>query len=139
MSSSLAHALQDFTDPQSEAQLQFLDATVQAIETASCAQADLQALFGVFERFPEEDGYGVFWGILHALEACDGYESELLASVQRQPCEFNVLMVNRLLNAEVSEVEGHALEDVLRDVVLHPKATGQAVHDAKHYLVRRGA
>ena len=91
-------------------------------------------MLGVFERFPEQDGYGVFWGILHALEACDGYEAELLVSVQRKPCEFNVLMINRLLNADVYEVEGHSLEDVLRSVAVNPTATAQAVHDAKQYL-----
>ena len=99
MSSLLVQALQAFADPHSEAQLQALDVAVQEIAPASCAHAEFQAMFGVFERFPSQDGYGVFWGILHALEACDGYELELRASVQRKPCEFNVLMVNRLLNA----------------------------------------
>lgn len=96
-------------------------------------------MLGVFERFPEQDGYGVFWGILHALEACEGYELELLASVSRKPCEFNVLMVNRLLNAGVSEIQGQSLDGILRFVVSSPRATAQAVHDAKHYLARREA
>lgn len=136
MSSQLVQALENFTDAQSEAQLQSLDATVQAIEPVSCSQAEFRALLGVFERFSEEDGYGVFWGILHALEACDGYEPELLASVQRKPCEFNVLMINRLLNANVYQIDGHSLKDVLRSVVLNPAATAQAAHDAKQYLAR---
>lgn len=96
-------------------------------------------MLSVFERFAEKDGYGVFWGILHALEACDGYEPELLASVRRKPCEFNVLMINRLLNAEVTEIEGHSLQDVLRSVVSNPEATAQAVHDANNYLARHEA
>lgn len=102
MQSPLVKVLQSFKDPQSESQLRALDLAVQAIDCASCTQAEFHALLSIFERFPEQDGYGVFWGIIHALEACDGYESELLASVQRKPCEFNVRMVNRLLNAEVN-------------------------------------
>jgi len=94
-------------------------------------------MLSLFERFPEQDGYGVFWGIIHVLEACEGYESELLASVQRKPCEFNVLMINRLLNAGVVEVEGRSLEGVLRSVLENAAATPQALHDAQHYLERR--
>lgn len=139
MSSPLVRALQKFADPQDEAQLQALDVAVQEIDPAACSQAEFQAMLGVFERFPEQDGYGVFWGILHALEACDGYEPELLASVQRKPCEFNVRMINRLLNADVFEVEGHSLEGVLRSVAVNPAATALAVHDAKQYWARREA
>ena len=139
MSSPLVQALQSFADPQSEGQLQALDVAVQAIDPASCAHAEFQAMLEVFERFPDQDGYGVFWGIVHALEACNGYEPQLLASVQRKPCEFNVLMVSRLLNAGISEVEGRSLEGVLRSVLANGEATSQAVHDAGQYLARREA
>lgn len=139
MLSPLIQALHRFSDPHSEADLQALDTAVQKVSPASCADAEFQAMLGVFERFPEEDGYGVFWGILHALEACEGYEPELLASVTRSPCVFNVLMVNRLLNAGISEVKGQSLESILRDVISSPRATPQAVRDAKKYLARRVA
>jgi len=136
---SLIEQLEAFTDPQSEAQLQALDAAVQEISASSIGKVEIEALLGVFERFPEADGFGVFWGVLHALEALEGYEPLLIASVQRKPCEFNVLMVNRLLNAGVNQIEGQTLDSLLTAVLSNPQATGQAIHDAKQYLARRGS
>jgi hypothetical protein len=46
----------------------------------------------VFERFPDHDGYGVMWSVLHGIEAILNYEIELLASVRRLPTEFGVVM-----------------------------------------------
>lgn len=136
MTSKLVESLQRFSDPQSESQLNALDAAVQGVDPESCTSAEHRAMFEVFERFPEDDGFEVFWGILHALEACSGYESELLASVQRKPCEFNVLMINRLLNGGISEVAGVSLTDALRSVLTNDRATPQALLDAREYLAR---
>src|ERR1700723_1101145 len=55
----------------------------------------VEDLLAVFERFPEDDGAGVFWSILHGLEALTGYEPALVRSVQKRPSEFGVLMVGR--------------------------------------------
>lgn len=137
MSSTLLEVLHAFTDPENEAQLHALDVAIQALALASCGQAELQVLFDVFERFAEHDGYGVFWSILHMLEVCDGCTSALLASVRRKPCEFNVLMINRLLNAGLSDIDGQSLENVLQSVLLHPDATAQALDDAAYYLALR--
>jgi hypothetical protein len=56
-------------------------------------------LFGVFERFPDHDGYGVMWSVLHGIEAIRNYEIELLASIRRLPTEFGVVMLRRLVDA----------------------------------------
>lgn len=138
MNSPLLENIERFSDPQDEAELKSLDTTVQTIDPGTCGPREIQALFGVFERFPEHDGFGVFWGILHALETCQGYESELVASVQRQPCEFNVLMINRLLNAGVVVINGHQLVGVLKQVLADKKSTCQALHDAQSYLRIQG-
>lgn len=135
---TLVQELEAFTDSQSEVQLQMLDATVQEIDASTCGRAEIDALLGVFERFPEVDGFGVFWGILHRLESVEGYESQLVASVQRTPCEFNVLMVIRLLNAGITQIEGQPLKGLLVSVLSNPRATTQAIYDAKLYLSRTG-
>jgi hypothetical protein len=137
MSQPIVAALHAFTDARSEEQLQALDAAIRSIDPLRCGKSEVKALLGIFERFPEQDGFGVFWGILHVLEACRDYEPELVASVQRKPCEFNVLMVNRLLNAGVTEVSGSSLEDLLLSARASGKATSQALHDIEHYLARR--
>ena len=137
MASLIVQALGQFSDPQSEVQLKALDAAVQAITPDECGEAEFRAMLHVFERFPEDDGFGIFWGLVHALEACSGYESEMLASVARKPCEFNVLLVNRLLNAGITDVDGVSLEGVLSSVMESNAATPRVRHDAERYIARR--
>jgi len=72
-----------------------------------------ESLLGVFERFPDEDGFDVFWSILHALESREGYEKSLVVSVKRNPHEMSVLMLNRILNADVFKIGNESIIDIL--------------------------
>lgn len=57
----------------------------------------MPTLFKVFERFPNDDGAGVLWSIVHGIENLDlPYETELLASLTRQPSEMGKIMLDRL-------------------------------------------
>ena len=127
MTQSLSEAAEWFTDPHDELQLHRLDELLQSAAAQSFGHNEYRALLGIFERFPTEDGFGVFWGIIHCLESCSGYEPDLIASVLRKPVEFNVLMVNRLLNAGILNIDGQSLVSVLASVASNPAAT----HDAK--------
>jgi len=61
------------------------------------SQESLSTLFRVFERFPDEDGAGVFWSIVHGVEATDlNYGAALRLSLERRSSEFGELMMNRL-------------------------------------------
>lgn len=73
-------------------------------------------LLAVLERFPEDDGVGVFWSIVHGVESIPGYEAELLRSLCRQPSELAVTMACRLLNSGVSQIGGEPIVAVLRSV-----------------------
>jgi hypothetical protein len=73
-------------------------------------------LLSVFERYPDEDGAGVVWGVLHGLESLPNYEPELLRSLARQPSEFGIRMLGRLLNAGVKEVAGVSLLSRLQEI-----------------------
>ena len=110
---------------------------MRAVAPCACGPAEVRALLGVFERFPEEDGYGIFWGIVHALEACPGYETEVIESVRRKPCEFNVLLIVRMLSSGITVVDGTPLDVVLRSVQSSAAATAQAVEDAMTCLELR--
>lgn len=60
----------------------------------------LPTLFGVFERFPEDDGAGVFWSIVHGVEALPyNYGPLLQASHARTPSEMSTVMIARLANS----------------------------------------
>jgi hypothetical protein len=56
----------------------------------------IPVLFRVFERFPDEDGAGVLWSIVHGLERRNDYEVALTDSLARQPSEMGNLMLQRL-------------------------------------------
>jgi hypothetical protein len=112
--------IEHFTDPLDEEQLKHLEEAIAVIPPKDCGEKEFQALFQIFERFPDNDGYGVFWSIVHYLEACDSYESALIQSVERLPVEFNLLMLNRLMNAGVYEVNGRSILSLLEAVSSNP-------------------
>jgi hypothetical protein len=57
----------------------------------------LPVLFGVFERFPRDDGAGVLWSIVHGVESLDyDYEQPLRESLARSRSELGEVMLDRL-------------------------------------------
>jgi hypothetical protein len=137
MSQSLIEVLDCFADPQNEAQLRQLEEILGSLRPKSCGSKEFRALLGVFERFPADDGYGVFWSIVHLLEASTNYEPALLESVARMPVEFNVLMVNRLLNGGIAEVEGRSLLAVLSSVASNPAVGDRVRESAQRFIARQ--
>lgn len=134
MSRPLIEALESFTKPHDETELQQLEEALGAVRPEDCGQPEFRALLGVFERFPEDDGYGIFWSIVHFLEACEGYEAALIESATRCPVAFNLLMVNRQINGGVDEIEGQALLSVLASVASNPAALASARESARGFI-----
>lgn len=120
--------LESVKDAESTDDLSRLDGALNALPLAADRFRCIPALLGLFERFPWSDGFESFWGILHALEKLPGYESELIASVRRTPGEFNLSMINRLLNGGISEVKGESLLRILHEIA-----------NAKHHSPRAKA
>ena len=63
----------------------------------------LDALFRVFERFPNEHN-DWFWSYLHGIEGLLGYERKLLASFRRSPAEHTGLMLLRLVDGDQTHI-----------------------------------
>ncbi|VWD34810.1 hypothetical protein BLA39750_04924 [Burkholderia lata] len=99
-----------------------LDVLVTELWQAGHPEQAIPELLSVFERYPEEDGLGVIWGVLHGLESLPNYEPALLRSLARQPSEFGVCMVGRLLNAGIREVDGISLLAILRELAATAKS-----------------
>jgi hypothetical protein len=112
-------------------ELQKLDDTIQRLLDSEGAELGIDALLRVLERFPTKDGYGIFWGIVHGLESLPGYEVRLLESVRRQPSLFSLLMVNRILNAGIAEVNGVNLLTVLKEVAADEMQPEEIREDAR--------
>jgi hypothetical protein len=64
------------------------------------------AIFGLFERFPEDDGSGVFWSALHGIEAAGGYEDLLLQYFHRHPSLMTSTMLRRIRKSGQTHI-GH--------------------------------
>jgi len=60
----------------------------------------LPVVFGLFERFPDEDGAGVLWGVVHGVESLGvDYDQALRESISRQPSLMGRIMLGRLERA----------------------------------------
>jgi hypothetical protein len=68
------------------------------------------AFFNLFERFPKEDGAGVFWTALHGMEHIGNYEKDLLRYFRRFPSLMTNIMLKRMANSGISEVSGVNIE-----------------------------
>src|SRR3990167_10643635 len=134
MSTSFIQEIESLSNPRDESQLRRLDEALASTYPLDCGEKEFRSLLQVFERFPEDDGFEVFWGIVHFLEACNGYEPFLIESVNRMPVEFNVVMINRLLNAGVAKIGDSPLMDVLESVLLHSSATQDAKQCAQRFI-----
>jgi hypothetical protein len=71
-----------------------LDTLLSELWQGTVSTACLLVLFRVFERFPQDDGAGVFWSIVHGVESTDlNYEQPLRESLSRQPSELGQIML----------------------------------------------
>lgn len=80
-----------------------LDELLDELWSEGVTEGSLPILFTVFERFPEEDGAGVLWSIVHGVESLPfDYESALRQSLQRKPSFMGKIMLRRLEKANES-------------------------------------
>ncbi|MDR2284182.1 MAG: hypothetical protein LBE37_13280 [Sphingobacterium sp.] len=66
---------------------------------SSEAKKAIGPLLKIFERLDEGHYDEVLWSIIHSVEALKEYEGDLIDSVNRCPNEYNLLMINRILNS----------------------------------------
>src|SRR5262245_40688164 len=113
-----------------------LDALLEELWRDGSPQAVIPELLRVFERFPNDDGAGVFWSILHGLEALPGYEQQLLTSIGRVPSDMGVTMLGRLLNAGYDSIDGVPTRHILQEVITRFDAGETAKETARSFLER---
>jgi len=97
---------------------------------------EIQALFGLYEKFPTSDGYGLFWSILHKIEASGDYESLLIESTQRKPALFNLSMIKRLLNGGIYFIGDVNLLNLLTQVANDKNQLEILRQDAQDFIDR---
>jgi len=113
--SEIAHDIANFAPPE-DGSWRHLDSLLDELWRAGNPEQAMPEMLSVFERYPEEDGYGVMWTIVHGLESLPNYQPELLRSLARQPSELGIAMVGRILNAGTTEIGGVSLLQTLHDL-----------------------
>lgn len=111
-----------------------LQALIDEYFVSPVADAHINVWFRLYERFPENHGHGVFWTILHGLEAQSGCAAAVIASVRRRPTHYPVMMINRMLNGGIRTVAGVDLLELLRQVAADEQAGAGVREDAERYL-----
>lgn len=101
------------------------------------AEKGIINLLKVMERFPDEDGDGVLWSIVHGIEEIDNYEQKLLDSLGRQPSHLGVLMIHRIENSNQTKICGKNIKEIYKELLVHPKLTGEVREDLKKYLTEK--
>jgi hypothetical protein len=130
----LIETVNAITSVEDAAQLERLDHAISDYFAHPEAAAHLRIWFGLFERFPEDDAYEMFWSILHGIEALPNYETDLIASLRRRPSRFPVLMVNRMLNAGQSHAGGVDLMSLLESVTADETCPSSVREDAESFI-----
>ena len=93
----ITRALNAFTSMQDVEQLKQLKTLVKVLDRSAINPELYRALFDLYERFPEDDAYGLFSSILHFLETCSKYDQFLIESLRRKPTYVAIRMVDRLV------------------------------------------
>ncbi len=73
------------------------------------------AIFNLFERFPDQDGAGVFWSALHGMEAVGDYEDLLLQYFRRYPSLMTATMLRRIQNSGQTHIGRVALSSLVEN------------------------
>ncbi|WP_143129218.1 hypothetical protein [Variovorax sp. PDC80] len=112
-----------------------LDVLLDELWQAGSPEQAIPEMLSVFERYPEEDGHGVMWSLVHGLEKLPNYESALLSSLARQPSELGIVMVGRMLNSGVTSVDGVSLLLTLQEI--SSTATSTHIEEIAHSVLSR--
>jgi hypothetical protein len=104
---------------------------------SAAAAAHIDVWFRLYERFPDDHGHGVFWTILHGIEAQPGSDAAVVASVNRRPTHYPVLMVNRMLNGGIRKAAGADLLKLLQQVAGDERSAAGVREDAERYLAHQ--
>jgi hypothetical protein len=120
--------------PEGEDSFLLLDDLLDELFSTGSAASAIPCLVRLFERFPGEDGGGVMWSVVHGLESLPGYEPFVVDSVRRDPTEFSVLMVGRMLNSGAAQVSGIDLRRLLGEVANSRDAPGDVRKRAERFL-----
>lgn len=88
----------------------------------------INSLLGLFEKYPTEDGAGVFWTILHGIETLN-YEKELYESLIRKPTHITIIMLKRIENSNSELIAGKSISELKKFIKNNPKTEPELLNE----------
>ncbi|WP_350287978.1 hypothetical protein [uncultured Croceitalea sp.] len=105
-----------------------LDKLVTELWESGKPEIGIDALFGVFEKNPTDDGAGVFWTILHGLETLE-YEQKLYDSLMDKPSHMTITMLKRIENTDSDTIAGKSISELKNFVKNNPKIESELLDE----------
>lgn len=105
-----------------------LDELVNELWEIGKPELGINTLFRVFERYPNDDGAGVFWTILHGLETLN-YEESLYSSLMEKPSHMGITMLKRIENTDSELVAGKSITELKKIIQNNPKVDSELLSE----------
>tara|TARA_R110000744_G_C19293950_1_gene554964 strand:+ start:105 stop:494 length:390 start_codon:yes stop_codon:yes gene_type:complete len=105
-----------------------LDQLVTELWESGNPEIGIDALFGVFEKNPTDDGAGVFWTILHGLETLE-YEQKLYDSLIQKPSHMTITMLKRIENSDSGTIAGKSISELISFIKNNPKIESELLDE----------
>lgn len=105
------------------------------LDTSEAKKA-IDPLLRIFERLDEDHYDGVLWSIIHGIEGLKEYEEDLIKSVNRCPNEYNLLMINRILNSGQGSYKSTDYLSLLKELNTNNKLSSFLKEEIKGYIDR---
>ncbi len=113
-----------------------LEETIEQLWQTGEPEKGMVAMFRILEDYTDEEGGTTLWSILHSLESLPVYEKYLLDSVNRKPSDFNLRMLNRILNANQTTVYDQPIRSVIKGLLSDKKLTERLIADNQKLISR---
>lgn len=105
-----------------------LDQLVTELWESGNPEIGIDALFGIFENNPTDDGAGVFWTILHGLETLE-YEQKLYDSLIEKPSHMTITMLKRIENSDSATIAGKSISELISIIKNNPKIESELLDE----------
>lgn len=105
-----------------------LDELVTELWESGKPEMGIDALFGIFEKYPTEDGAGVFWTILHGLETLK-YEQKLYDSLLNNPSLMAITMLKRIENTDIDTIAGKSISVLKNSIRNNPDTESELLNE----------
>ena len=105
-----------------------LDELVTELWESGNPELGIDALLGVFEKYPTETGEGVFWTILHGLESLD-YERSLYNSLMDKPSHMAITMLKRIENSNSEIIDGKSIAELKKIIRNNSKTKSELLDE----------